>query len=261
MANQGGAAPQQANRIGKPRLPVFSGEVDDGPVEKFSAEADRVLANYAIAGNVAVEFVLQFLEGEARSEILDLPAAQRDTATKILNHLKAAFADQRPVSALQAAFHSRVQLGGETLMQFSSSLKQLDTAIAAKIPGGQGPGAAGVRDRFAEGVADPNLRRCLSDFIEANPNSNLVEVRQKAMRWTRQGESEVTAAQQQQQAVDGKGDSKADSALEAITTMTAAMTKMMEALSMRTGWRRRTVNSNCYKCDKPGHFRRNCPEN
>ena len=48
-----------------PRLPKFSGELGDGPVVDFIAEAQRIIAAYDLEGQLAVELLLKHLDGQA----------------------------------------------------------------------------------------------------------------------------------------------------------------------------------------------------
>ena len=56
--------------VSPPKLPRFSGELHDGPVEDFIGEAERVVAAYRLQDGVAVEYVLCHLDGLARREVL-----------------------------------------------------------------------------------------------------------------------------------------------------------------------------------------------
>lgn len=82
-------------------------------------------------------------------------------------------------------------------MQFGHGLQALESAIRAKD--NNAAYANMSRDRFAEGVADPSLRRCLKDFIQVNGGVNLVETRQKAVAWTAEGDTEGEVGMQQRQ--------------------------------------------------------------
>ena len=48
-----------------PRLPKFSGELGDGLVVDFIAEAQRIIAAYDLEGQLAVELLLKHLDGQA----------------------------------------------------------------------------------------------------------------------------------------------------------------------------------------------------
>ena len=77
-----------------PRLPKFSGELGDGPVEDFIAEAERIIAAYDLEGQLAVELLLKHLDGQARREVLAQAPAARAIAGDVLGLLREAFGDQ-----------------------------------------------------------------------------------------------------------------------------------------------------------------------
>ena len=52
-----------------PRLPKVSGQLGDGPVEDFIAEAERIIEAYDLEGQLAVELLLKHLDGQARREV------------------------------------------------------------------------------------------------------------------------------------------------------------------------------------------------
>lgn len=186
-----------ADVVGRPRLPIFSGKADDVRVEKFAAEAERAIANYAIDGGLAVEFVLRYLEGEARDDVLYLPEDQRTTATMILNHLREVYADTRSVSTLLTVFYSRCQQPGESFLQYSHALREIEARVLNKSREALPPTA--VRDRFVEGIGDRETKRHLDTLVERRPDATLALVRQKATTWTRGGGFGVSQQQGTQQ--------------------------------------------------------------
>ena len=88
----------RANWLPPPRLPRFSGEVGDSSIGDFVTEARRVLEAYQLPGAIAAEFLLRNLEGQARKEVLSLPAEERRKGEKILEHLQKNFRQQKAPS-------------------------------------------------------------------------------------------------------------------------------------------------------------------
>jgi hypothetical protein len=235
-------------------------------VEQFADEADRVLASYALQGQVAVEVLLRHLEGQARAEILNLPAARRNTPALVLQHLRANFADTRPLSALLTAFHGRVQRQGESLMAFSHALANLAASIRAKDP--NAVGANTVRDRFSEGVADLALRRCLQEQLETVPATTLEELRRKATRWAREEEAAVVVQQQHQASSQEMGAMRdqMSAMMESMTAMNAAMKMLLQERAepnrrLTPEQRAQMKRGECFACGRRGHRAAQCPGN
>ena len=82
-----------------PRLPKFTGELGDGPVEDFIAETLRIIEAYDLQGQLAVELLLRHLDGQAPREVLAQAPAARALATDVLGLLKEALGDHRPLTS------------------------------------------------------------------------------------------------------------------------------------------------------------------
>ena len=160
-----------------PRLPKFSGELGDGPVEDFIAEAERILAAYDLEGQLAVELLLKHLDGQARREVLAQAPAARAIAGDVLGLLREAFGDQRPLTQLLTAFHCRQQRPAETVLEFSHSLQVLATRITSRDPDTRS--ARSLPDRFCEGLAEMALKRELRGMAREPPDVTLAVLRRE----------------------------------------------------------------------------------
>ena len=125
-------------------------EADD-----FVREAERVIVNYKMEQGAAVEWLLQALAGCARREVLSQPAVT--TAAEVLAILKEAFGDQRGLSALLTAFHSRHQGIYEHVLEYAQSLVMLSTKVNEAKAGTVSDEM--LRDRFVDGLHLSSLRR------------------------------------------------------------------------------------------------------
>ena len=79
-----------------PRLPKFNGELGDGLVEDFIAEAEHIIEAYDLEAQLAVELLLKHLDGQAHREVLVQAPAARAIAGGILGLLREAFGDKWP---------------------------------------------------------------------------------------------------------------------------------------------------------------------
>ncbi|KAL8572138.1 hypothetical protein ACOMHN_052935 [Nucella lapillus] len=92
-----------------PRLQLFSGELHDGPAEDFIIEVNLVLAAYQMASPVAIEYIIRYLRGNARREVLLRDRKDTNTPEKVTNILQEVFGDGRRVTTLLSIFYSRQQ--------------------------------------------------------------------------------------------------------------------------------------------------------
>ena len=157
-----------------PRLPTFSGE---GDVTDFVEEAHRILSNCPMDDGVAVEWVLQALQGSARREVLDSLKRGVRSAEDILSVLQGTFEDRQTVTHLLANFYGMRQ-GSTSLLNFAQQLQQLGQRINRQRPGAI-PDPL-LRDQFLEGVANLDLRRELRRHLRDKPESTFLSVRAEA---------------------------------------------------------------------------------
>ena len=227
-----------------PRLPKFRGELGDGPVEDFIAEAERIIAAYDLEGQLAVELLLKHLDGQARREVLAQAPAARAVAGDVLGLLREAFGDQRPLTQLLTAFHCRQQRPAETVLEFSHSLQVLATRITSRDP--DALSARSLRDRFCEAMA------------RENADITLAVLRQEALRWVRE-ESPVDTVHVQQLKTDS-------SEMALLKTQMATMTEAMRAMQVAVAALAApqppttTFRGRCYRCQKTGHMAQHCPK-
>jgi hypothetical protein len=238
-------------------------------------EARRIVAAYDLCGVQGVEVIIRHLSGQARAEVLALPNDRRGAVDAVLGFLEEQFADQRPLSTILAAFTDRVQRPGESLRTFSNCLQNLARTVRAK-DAALAPDVL-VRERFVFGLQDPSLRNNLEDWVLDHPDATFEQVRQRAMRRTREGE-ELPAVVQQQQAAASK-DLELAALKQQLAAMTDAMASMkttIEALvasqQARPPPRQKGAEQNrrgqegpfngrCYQCGRYGHRAAMCPGN
>ena len=160
-----------------PRLPKVSGQLGDGPVEDFIAEAERIIAAYDLEGQLVVELLLKHLDGQARREVLAQAPAARVIAGVVLGLLREAFGDHRPLTQLVTAFHCRQQWPVETVLEFSHSLQVLAARITGRDPDALSDRS--LRDRFCEVLGETALKRELRGVARELPDVTLAVLRRE----------------------------------------------------------------------------------
>ena len=186
--------------------------------------------------------------------------------------------------SLQEDLFSRKQLEGETLQEFSHALMCLMDNVLKKAPNGLLNKDVLLRDQFVEHVSDCSLRRELKQFVRGHPTATLIDVRTEAIRWEQEGmpggargrsysvpnafgyQHTIPGSQSNHQ---GAGNSSFSSELselkeilrnqqEQLTHLTKGLTALTEGTRTQSGQGKRTVI--CRRCQKPGHFARECRE-
>jgi hypothetical protein len=220
-----------------------------------------------------VEVILRHLSGQARAEVLALEENGRATVEGVLTYLTEQFADHRPLSSLLSAFTDRRQQPGESLRAFSNGLLNLAKTVRAK-DAALAPDVL-LRERFCLGVTDPALRNALEDWLLDHPEATFEEVRQRAMRRTREGELQPVAAHQQIRARESDELAALKQQIATLTenmaAMQAAVTSLATAKTEQSyeeqrrlppgggrGRGMRQFSGRCYRCHRIGHRAAEC---
>ena len=159
-----------------PDSPV-NGQLGDGPVEDFIAEAERIIEAYDLEGQLAMELLLKHLDGQARREVLAQAPAARAIAGVVLGLLREAFGDHRQLTQLVTAFHCRQQRPAETVLEFSHSLQVLAARITSRDP--EALSDRSLRDRFCEVLGETALKRELRGMAREPPDVTLAVLRRE----------------------------------------------------------------------------------
>ena len=168
------------------KCPFFNGKSGVN-VNEWVEEAQACMrARYLSAIDQAF-FLFDHLEGEAREEIKYRTAAEREDPNKIITILRDLYGCSQSYVALQEAFFSRKQQDGETLQEFSLALMSLMERVKQRAPAGMSNAEVLLRDQFTEHVLDSSLRRELKQLVRRSPTSTILEVREEAIRWEREG--------------------------------------------------------------------------
>ena len=188
--------------------------------------------------------------------------------------------------SLQQSFFSRKQLEGESLQEFSHALCCLMEKIERVAPEELTVNAVTLlRDQFIEHVWDPDLRRELKRVVRQHPEFTLLQIRAEAIRWEREGRPDeprsrsyslpaLCATQHMGNGMGRGPDSTGSAELAEIKNMLKQQQEQLNTLTQSLSALQsapkppqppnRHFQPNfsgpviCRRCQKPGHYAREC---
>lgn len=261
------------------RCPKFNGKTGMG-IDEWVEEAKACMRIRHLSNADQAFFLFDHLEGEAREEVRYRPEIERGDPDKIILALRELYGCSQSYVALQEAFFSRRQLEGETLLEFSLALMGLLERVKSRSPNVISNGEILLRDQFVEYVIDSSLRRELKQLVRRQPRATLLEVRGEAIRWEREGmpggargrSHSMPLAYGVQYGVRGGPAAGAESSpqqseLGELRDLLKQQQRQLDQLTQsfarfQTPYvRGRSPRSGpviCRRCQRPGHFARDC---
>ena len=138
-----------------------------------------------------IDFIIEHLEGEPKQEIKYRQKQGENNLDQIFGSLLNVFGGKDTLTALQQKFFSRVQTD-ETEVQYSYALMDIVLKLQKKEPQMYKDPDVMLKERFAEGVSDPNLRRELKRLNTERPAYKFWELRDRAVEWLKDKTPEST---------------------------------------------------------------------
>lgn len=264
------------------KCPMFRGRTGISIVEWVEEVQACTRARHMSPAEQAI-FLFDHLEGEAREEIKYRSQQEREDPNQILAILQELYGCSRSYVSLQEEFFSRKQQDGETLQEFSHALLCLMDKVVKKTPGVFPNKDVLLRDQFVEHVVDCSLRRELKQFVRSHPHATLIDVRSEAIRWEQEGlpnsgrgrshsVPNVFGFQQTMQPgypnysqASSSYNSELGELKEILKNQQEQLNRLTQSLAtlnnvQHTQPNNRKRNVICRRCQKSGHFARECEE-
>ncbi|KAL3970205.1 hairy and enhancer of split 5 [Sarotherodon galilaeus] len=168
------------------KCPWFNGKTGIG-IAEWVEEVQACLRVRHLSPADQALFIYDHLEGEPREEIKYRLPEEKDDPEKILTILQELYGCTKSYVSLQEEFFSRRQQEGETLQEFSHALMCLMDRVVKQSPHVLLNKDVLLRDQFVENVLDCFLRRELKQYVRSHPTATLMNVRHEAILWERGG--------------------------------------------------------------------------
>ena len=257
------------------KCPMFRGRSGMGLVEWM----EEVRAGMRVRQLSTVDqayFIYDHLEGEAKAKLNSILEGTGHPAI-IFSILQELYGCAQSYVALQDKFFSRKQLDGESLQEYSHALFALMEKVVKNAPNTMPNSDILLRGQFIENVNDCTLCRELRQVVRRHPEYSLLDVRAEAIRWEREGRpndmrarsSSLPCGNQYQVQGNTLGGSSPshDSEMAELREMMRQQQEQLNQLSqtvlaLQNPRRQPPPHRNgpviCRRCERPGHFARNC---
>lgn len=261
------------------RCPVFRGRSGVG-IDEWVEEVNACVRARHLGSRDQADFMFDHLGGEAKDEIRYRPREAREDPEQIISILKDLYGCSTSYVALQEQFFSRKQLDGESLQEYSHALLSLMDKVKQTSPESVPQSDLLLRDQFVEHVIDSDLRRELKRLVRQTPGLSMLEVRAAAIRWEQEGRpSDVTRGRSYSvpslcamqtsrgQYIPSSPVNPASSEMAELRAMLLTQQEQInlltQSLTALQGPVRHVRPSRpapviCRRCQKPGHYAREC---
>ena len=244
------------------KVPVFRDSPkasSDPSIEDWITDLERHIASRNLTGLAATAFVVEHLSGKARQEILGRGLA-KDTPEHIFKVLKTIFGDGLTLGQLRSRFFSYTQKSGDDVITCSLELVSLMDRIIKLDPSAKATRNAVLRERLAEAVTDTSMQQEFRRLLDEEPAMDFFEARDRVLRWRGPSQAKTTPRKVAAEASVQQLSTERDELAAAMKEMTRQMTELITLTKAQQTRRARRDNSNirCFKCDKLGHFARQC---
>lgn len=166
--------------MGAPWVSKFDG-VGTVKLGEWKTQIKYMLSVQRLSEHQQVQFVMGFLDGDARREVLALEERDRDTTRKIFDLLAGLYGDITPIAALRAQFFNCRQEPRQSLRSFALHLRELFCRLKSRDETGLEEGDILLRDQFVMGLRDGPIRQELRKQVRRTPILSFEAVKAEAL--------------------------------------------------------------------------------
>ena len=243
------------------KVEKFSGRDGTQTVYEFVEEMLRVLKSRPTPPEEQADFILSHLEGPAKEELRYRSPGEKKDPNAILDLLSEAFAERSTASELMSDFYSTKQESGQSLREYSHSLMRKLDLVARVDPTFISNREKTLSNQFAENVSSVWLKRELKRSLRSKPKMSFSDLREEAIVLCSDDEPKERKKREAQVFAEAAAPS---AGYDAMKSLVDDLRKEISSLREEFQDFKSTKGSfekKCFKCQKPGHIKRNCPEN
>ena len=212
------------------------------------------------------------LAGPVKKELRTQGLGAESSYSEMVKALKTTYGDRRPVSQLTTAFFTCRQEGYESVRSYSQRLHDsfLTLRSAQRRDGCHQLEPSQLPARLIEGLQCQNTRQWLRQSLVMRPEMSFLELRELAISMQAEAAETVTV-QAHTATTPAASEAVPNPILEQLLIQMTAMANQMKLLTESCRMvdskpptpaapPRRTAEQDavCYRCQKKGHFARNC---
>jgi hypothetical protein len=138
-----------------------------------------------------VNYIIDHLHNDVKTEIRLEIDPMKSTSRELLKLLKDIYGIKKTWFELEVEYYARNQHDGETLMQYSHELMTILFLLQKKSSEPKKDSDKMLKQKFADGVLDPDLQQELKRLNRENSSLKFYELRQLAIDWRNNRQSQA----------------------------------------------------------------------
>ncbi|XP_033114931.1 uncharacterized protein LOC117115305 [Anneissia japonica] len=237
-------------------------ETGELSLKEWIDDFNSYAAHYSLTGEAKANSLLAHLGGAVKDEIMCYGDDVKRDSARIIEKLEALFAPVNTVQSLSSNFHSRSQLDGESLGDYSRALMRIYQRMTKAATMDVERAALeslkdnALKERFTRGVRKPWVQRELRRIEMAYKDRSFQEMREETLEFFRNIESQKKRVLVHEVVNDTQSDEM--EALKAELRAVKAQLNRQTDGGASSGGITQCRPLTCYKCLEKGHHKKDC---
>jgi len=179
-----------------PKLRKFNGE--DDKVEDYLKEVNVLMNLQVLPAKQAALWIIDSLEGAARTLVLGKNSGDLDTPQKVMDILKEEWGDRKSHTKKRRTFYGKNQRNTESISEYATKLNQLWERCNEGVPAAERLTEDCLVNTFIDGLKTVELRRELRKAVismtQQGQNVRLNDLIPIAKEWMKEEEEDKVAS-------------------------------------------------------------------